>query len=167
MGQLSLLPKCSSWRAGSWAPNGMGPSPDPTPTRLHSTPHPAPPAKRVTCQVERLFPKQTLHKPSCPGLFLTFNARLLPLPRLHVPSPGGAPCQILISHLSGTSRLGSPLPPGHSSWAKNLSVTLPRPEDQSPPRAKERGDEVSLGTASIEGTLLFPSSSGGQEGGLG
>lgn len=74
---------------------------DPPPPPPCSMLHPAPLARRVACQVEQLFPKQTLHKLSCPGPFLTFNARLLPLPHLHVPSPGGAPCQILLSHLSG------------------------------------------------------------------
>ena len=39
--------------------------------------------------------------------------------------------------------------------------------DQSPPRAVERTNEVSLGTTRIEGALPFPSSSGFEERGLG
>ena len=61
-----------------------------------------------------------MHKLSCPGLFLTFNAWLLPLPGLHVPSPGRAPASSPLPSQwwSGASRPGEskcPFPSNHSS----------------------------------------------------
>lgn len=121
-GKLSHLPPVPELenRESGLKP-GLGPSPHNSPhPHPHSMPHPASPAKQVACQVEQLFPKQTLHKPSCPGLFLTFNAWLLPLTRLHVPSPGSTPARFpspISQRLSGAFRRGEVslfLPSDHS-----------------------------------------------------
>lgn len=82
--------------------SGLRPSPT-SPPHSHPIPCPTPepPAKQVDCQVEQLFPKQTLHKLSCPGLFLTFNAWLLLPDSFACSQPRRSPCQILLFHFSG------------------------------------------------------------------
>lgn len=129
-GQLSLLP----------------PSPPPP----HSRARPVPPAKRVACQVEQLFPKQTLHEASRPRLFLTFNARSFPCLICMFPAQKVPPARFSSPtswQLGGASRLGEggPLPTSRPLLpAGDTTVTLLGPDGQSPPGTGERGHEVSV-----------------------